>query len=470
MNNYCFVTVSFFFSGELPNGLKSPSTSEGLNIKFTNGLKRPNLNGPICIDHKKKIKIIKNRCKKQYKIKKRINIVHNKEKNEKKCFLDSKINSKNISLSKKSLPVENVVKNTSKSNNLKTGCHDAISESRKFVCNKNSFVINNTQNDLKTTEHYDNKTSESREINCDKKYFVFKNTQNDLKTKYHDKIPESREINGNEKSFVSNNTQNDLKTKHHDKISESREMNDIKNINVANNTHENTFEMVSYINNLVDIVCYFSSIDHKNYHTIKTNNCNEISQNSKRNSSNLSNSTGVPRITIENTKILLTNSDIEFNQSNKITCDDSYLSKQILNEVIDNSLQTKNNLNKSNTEELGVKNIENNASYISTRNEDININENIGTFVTKNSDTLQMRNSCNEIKAKISTFTDNDIKNSGNTHSKNTSDLSNSSNKSSNVEQFVKKITKNSFPELETILNTKDLTFAVRILLLASFT
>lgn len=213
----------------------------------------------------------------------------------------------------------------------------------------------------------------------------------------------------------------DLIIQHHDKISKSREYNSDANSRVFNNTHENTFEVASYLNNLIDIVCYFCSNDRKNNYSNNANNYNEIGQNGK---SNLSNSTSVSQITIEN--------------KNKASYD----------------------------------------SLLSMTNEDMNVNKSIGTHnVTKSPNSIYMRsndfeNRNNGIKPKISTFTDNDIANSENTNSKYTSDSSNSPNKHSvtDVQKLVKKITKKSCLELKTILSTKDLSFIVRTLLLASIT
>lgn len=217
----------------------------------------------------------------------------------------------------------------------------------------------------------------------------------------------------------SSEVQNDLITEHHDTISECKRINDNNNFNEYNDIHEDDYEMVSYINNLVDIVCYFSSIDQNNHFSDKTNYYNKLSQNSKNNSSNLRNSTSVSHIQIDNKETLLTNNYYEYNQSNKVICDDSQL-----NTSAPNSIPISDSGN--NTE---------------------------------------------KIKAKIPTFTflDNSIRNSGNNNSENTYDLSHLSNKNmTTILQIAQKISEDSFSELKTILNNKDLTLIVRTSLLSS--
>lgn len=288
----------------------------------------------------------------------------------------------------------------------------------------------------------------------------------------------------------------DVKIKHDYTILEPKEINDDKS-SVSNNIHEDNSEMITFINNLVNIVCYFSTDDPKDNFSGKTNNFNAFSQKSESNSNDLSNSTSVSQMKINIKETLSPYNNNEFNQSIKVTRDnsqlnstsssnnlgivensndDSHFTRQIPN-VVRDSFQIKNNSNILNTEELKITKIENNTTYnslMSMMNEDTSTNKNTNTQnVTKSTNNIQMKNDFDsnndEFKAKMPQITCiDDIKNSANLNSERISDIFTSANKNTmtKVLKRVKRISKKKFSELETLLNNKDLTFTVRTLLI----
>lgn len=271
----------------------------------------------------------------------------------------------------------------------------------------------------------------------------------------------------NESQYIQNNKidcenisqiENNLIIKHHNTISESKNKINV-NSNISVDEHKDNNEMVDYINNLINIVCYFS--DQKYYSPDKINNSSES------NSSYLSTSINNPQIRKDTTKTMKSN-DNEFNQSNKVTCDnsqlrrlsslensndDSHMTGQISNDLF----QTKNNLNKLNTEKSEIKNDDNTSinSHVFMMSKNIKINKR-----------LDVQNT-NDIQMKSSNFDDcnNEINSESSSHEYHSPNI----NVMTNHFKCVKKISKMSFSKLESILDDESLTFIVRILFLAHF-